>query len=197
MLNMKPKPVRRLVSTVLWQWTREPGSEHFELFRGRAGWTMHGTIIALGRKGPTIAEYTIRCDTAWRTQNANISLRDDSGVRSLRVTLDREGWFENSRHKRSLAGCTDLDLEWSPSTNTIAIRRLKLPVGVRSGPQTATWVRFPELTMEPLPQEYEHLDEDHYRYTSSGGAFVLSRKIRLAASTMRPRGRSLSARLRN
>jgi hypothetical protein len=168
---MKAKPVPRLLSSVLWQWIREPGSEHFELFRERMGWTMHGTIIALGPKGPAIAEYTIRCDSEWRIRNAHISLRDDSRVRSLRIKLDKEGWVENGRHKRSLAGCTDLDLEWSPSTNTIAIHRLKLSVGARSGPQTAAWVRFPELTMEPLPQEYERLDKDHYRYTSSGGAF--------------------------
>jgi hypothetical protein len=171
MLKMKAEPARRLVSTVLWQWMQGPSLEHFELFRVRTGWTMHGTIIALGQKGPAIAEYTIRCDNAWRTRNANISLRDDFGVRSLRVKLDRKGWFENGRHKRSLAACTDLDLGWSPSTNTIAIRRLKLSVGARSGPQTAAWVCFPELTVEPLPQEYERLDKCNYRYTSRGGAF--------------------------
>ncbi len=171
MLKMKANPVSRLVSTVLWQSMREPGLEYFELFRERMGWTMHGTIIALGQKGPAIAEYTLRCDNSWRTRNANISLRDDSGVRSLRIKLDSKGWFENGRHKRSLAVCTDLDLEWSPSTNTIAIRRLGLPLRARSGPQTAAWVRFPELTIEPLPQEYERLGKYHYRYTSHRGAF--------------------------
>lgn len=156
MLNMEAKPDRRLVSSVLWQWMREPGSEHFELFRDRTGWTMHGTIIAFGPKGPTIAEYAIHCDTAWRTRNANTSLRDDSGTRSLRIKLDKEGWVENGRRKRSLAACTDLDLEWSPSTNTISIRRLRLSVGARSGPQTAAWVRFPELTVKPLPVRLTH-----------------------------------------
>jgi len=171
MLNRNTMPARRLVSTVLWQWMREPGLEHFELFRESTGWTMHGTIIALGRRGSAIAEYTIRCDSEWRTRNASISLRDDSGERSLRIKLDKKGWVENGRRKRSLAACTDLDLGWSPSTNTISIRRLRLSIGTRSGPQSAAWVRFPELTIEPLPQEYERLAKNHYRYTSHNGAF--------------------------
>jgi hypothetical protein len=94
-----------------------------------------------------------------------------SGVRSLRVEWDKKRWFENGRHKKSLAACTDLDLGWSPSTNTIAIRRLGLPIGARSGPQTAAWVRFPELIIEALPQEYERLGKYRYRYTSRSGAF--------------------------
>jgi hypothetical protein len=33
-------------------------------------------------------------------------------------------------------------------------------------------VRFPELTLQPLPQEYIRLAERQYRYSSRGGAFV-------------------------
>ncbi len=33
------------------------------------------------------------------------------------------------------------------------------------------WVRFPELTVELLPQSYERLDERVYRYTSRDGGF--------------------------
>ena len=53
----------------------------------------------------------------------------------------------------------------------MAIRRLQLAVGERSGPLTMAWVRFPELTVEPLAQKYERLEERRYRYTSRDGAF--------------------------
>jgi hypothetical protein len=36
----------------------------------------------------------------------------------------------------------------------------------------AAWVRFPELTLQPLPQEYVRLADREYRYSSRGGAFV-------------------------
>jgi len=41
-----------------------------------------------------------------------------------------------------------------------------------SGEFIAAWVRFPELTLEPLPQEYLRLGDRKYRYSSRGGAFV-------------------------
>jgi hypothetical protein len=36
---------------------------------------------------------------------------------------------------------------------------------------TAAWVRFPDLAVEPLEQEYTRLDERRWRYQSRGGAF--------------------------
>jgi len=77
----------------------------------------------------------------------------------------------NGREEEPLRGCVDVDLAWSPSTNTLPIRRLALAVGARRE-VTAAWVRFPELTLEPLAQEYERLAERRYRYTSAGGTFT-------------------------
>ena len=37
---------------------------------------------------------------------------------------------------------------------------------------TAAWVRFPELTVEPLTQCYERTGDRLYRYSSGGGAFT-------------------------
>ena len=42
---------------------------------------------------------------------------------------------------------------------------------------TAAWVRFPELTVEPLPQEYLRLEERRYRYSSAGGRFVAELEV--------------------
>jgi len=36
----------------------------------------------------------------------------------------------------------------------------------------AAWLRFPELTLEPLDQIYERVSESQYRYESGGGSFV-------------------------
>ncbi len=72
----------------------------------------------------------------------------------------------------TLRGCLDVDLSWSPSTNTLPIRRLGLEVGQASAALTAAWVRFPDLALIPLEQEYRRLSDRRYRYTSRGGAFT-------------------------
>jgi len=64
-----------------------------------------------------------------------------------------------------------LDLNFSPATNLLPIRRLELAVG-QEGEVRAAWLRFPGLKLEPLEQRYKRIDQNTYRYESGGGEFV-------------------------
>jgi hypothetical protein len=75
-----------------------------------------------------------------------------------------------------LAEFVDVDLEISPSTNTLPIRRLNLAIG-ESRELTAAWVRFPELTVEPLAQRYTRLAERRYRYESVVSGFTAELEV--------------------
>ena len=68
--------------------------------------------------------------------------------------------------------CADIDLGWTPATNTIPIRRLKLEVGETSS-ITAVWVRFPELDVVRNEQRYTRLASDRWRYQSGDYDFEL------------------------
>ncbi|GAE04428.1 hypothetical protein JCM10914_473 [Paenibacillus sp. JCM 10914] len=87
-------------------------------------------------------------------------------------------WWEGGtdRELGALAGLTDIDLGISPSTNTLAIRRLRLQPG-DSAAITAAWVRFPSLEISPLPQRYTRTGENTYRYESNDGAFQADLEI--------------------
>ena len=67
-------------------------------------------------------------------------------------------------------GCIDVDLGFSPVTNTLPIRRLALPVGGEAAVRAA-WLRFPELEFVPLEQVYRRLAAERYLYESAGGRF--------------------------
>jgi hypothetical protein len=165
-------PVAHLIQMGLWRWIKSPGLERFELLRMPHEWLLRGTIVALAEGAPAEARYEVLCDDSWQTRRANISFRDGTDERLLQLTVEDGQWCANGRTQEAVAGCTDIDLEWSPSTNTITIRRLRLAVGERSGPVIASWVRFPSLTLQSLLQEYERTSERNYRYISDGGAFV-------------------------
>jgi len=95
----------------------------------------------------------------------------------LEMTIDSQGsWRMNGSVRPELAGCIDLDLNFSPSTNLLPIRRLNLPEG-RSVRVTSAWLRFPGFTLEPLEQTYTRLNGSTIRYESSGGAFVAELKV--------------------
>jgi uncharacterized protein len=158
--------------TGLWQRLQGTGLERFELTQAADGWVLRGTILALEKQGPAQADYEILCDAGWHTRRADVSLRDTAGGRILRLAVEDGRWYADGNEVETVRGCIDIDLGWSPSTNTLPIRRLSLGIGEKSGTITAAWVRFPELTVEPLPQEYERLAERRYRYSSRGDAFT-------------------------
>jgi uncharacterized protein len=148
------------------------GLERFELCREADGWALRGTILALEEEGSAQASYDVVCDAAWRTIRADISVRSARVSRALHLRVDEGRWFQNGTEMTAVRGCIDIDLSWTPSTNTLPIRRLNLAVGAGSGPLTAAWVRFPQLTVEPLPQEYQRIGEQRFEYSSRGGAFT-------------------------
>jgi uncharacterized protein len=155
----------------LWRWLGRDGLERFALFQDPSGWRLAGTIL-VHDGGPIEARYEVACDPQWRTREVRVQLEEAGGARSLRLTAADGRWVEDGREHESVRGCIDADLNWSPTTNTLPIRRLALAVGQSSGPVTAAWVRFPSLTPEPLVQEYTRLSERRYRYTSGEGTFT-------------------------
>jgi uncharacterized protein len=169
---MKGTSAPQLIRAGWWRWVPTAGLERFELLHSAEGWILLGAILTLASGGGAEARYEIRCDLAWNTKRAEISVRDSQGERSLRVRKENGRWYENGRPNNTLDGCDDIDLEWSPSTNTIPIRRLRPAVGETSGILTAAWIRFPSLRVEKLPQEYRRVSERQYVYTSHNGSFT-------------------------
>jgi uncharacterized protein len=76
----------------------------------------------------------------------------------------------------AVAGCLDVDLAFTPATNILPLRRLHLAVG-ESREMTAAWVRFPDLSVEPLAQRYTRLDERRVRYESRDGSFTAELEV--------------------
>jgi hypothetical protein len=161
-----------LIRTGFWKSVRGTGLERFELLQTPYEWKLKGTILEFAKHGPAEARYEVVCDAGWRTKSAEILLRDDGIENTVRIIAKDGLWYENGQPNESVAGCIDIDLGWSPSTNTLPIRRLRLDVGQSSGNITAAWVSFPDLQLRPLPQEYLRISDCRYRYSSRGGAFV-------------------------
>ncbi|WP_074954155.1 putative glycolipid-binding domain-containing protein [Myxococcus fulvus] len=171
-LDLLSKSSRRCVRA--WQWTREdePCGEYAELHELADGWALAGSVV-LSREGtPCLVEYSVESDSRWRTRQVHVALRGAGGSRTLDLRVDAGlRWWRGDEEVVQFAGCTDVDLAFSPSTNTLPIRRLSLEVGQGSD-VTAAWVRMPDLSLEKLPQRYTRLSSTRYRYESGGGRFT-------------------------
>src|SRR5919107_2712530 len=172
------------VRTLLWQRIDSPGSEWCALERDPDGWRLRGIVLAAVATVPVLVHYEVGLATDWSTRVVEIAMRSgaESEPRRLKLTVAPDQHWQIEREPvpdpampvddlAALHGLVDVDLGFSPVTNTLPIRRLDPAIG-EAVAVTAAWVRFPELTIEPLPQTYTRLAERRYRYESAGGAFI-------------------------
>ncbi len=157
---------------ILWRSLARPGHEIGRLRDPDRGHVLEGTAVFVEEGRPCRLDYSILCDDDWRTASARVAgWHGDETVR-LDVAADRDRrWLLNGAPCPDVDGCMDVDLSFSPSTNLLPIRRLRLAVGERASVRAA-WVRFPGCTVEPLEQVYERVSEFRYQYSSGGGRFV-------------------------
>jgi len=159
------------VHTVHWKRLDLPGHEICRLQALPDGWQLSGIAAFRYRQRAAKLEYAVTCDRQWQTLSATVT--GWVGDREVAVEVVREAsgrWRLGGQECSAVAGCTDVDLNFSPSTNLLPIRRLDLALG-QSAPVHAAWLRFPSFALEPLEQVYTRLDPHGYLY-ESGGHFV-------------------------
>ncbi|HSP14207.1 MAG TPA: putative glycolipid-binding domain-containing protein [Thermoanaerobaculia bacterium] len=159
-------------TSILWRRIDRPGHEYASLAGDESGWLLAGVALFEHEKVACRLDYSIGCDRSWCTTAARVS--GWVGKRNIDITIaaDRgRSWTLNGIECPEARGCLDIDLNFSPSTNLLPIRRLALAAGQRSEIRAA-WLRFPGFTLEPLDQTYTRVGERTYRYESAGGKFV-------------------------
>jgi hypothetical protein len=157
--------------TILWRRLDVPGHEVAEQRQTANGWRLSGVAVFAHEEQPCRLEYEILCDREWLTEL--VTLGGNVGDTPVAIELLRNPageWAVHGSKVWELTDCDDVDLNFSPCTNMLPIRRLGLAVGEIS-PVRAAWVRFPEFTFEVLEQVYTRTGPETYRYESANGRF--------------------------
>ena len=163
--------------TILWRGIFWPGHEHCSVYDEGTRWFVEGVAVFVNEGQRCRLEYLIECDDAWTTQSARVSgwVGQKPIDIEIKADLDRN-WLLNGVEQPAVKGCTDVDLNFSPSTNLLPIHRLTLEAGQQT-PVSAAWLRFPSFKLERLDQVYRRLDQTTYRYESNDGEFVAELKV--------------------
>lgn len=159
-------------ATVLWRRLDLPGHEVARLRSQDPGWRLAGSAVFGHDNQPCDLAYEVACDPEWRTVAATVSGWIGNKPVHLDIGVDAERrWRLNGAECPEVAGCLDIDLAFSPSTNLLPIRRLDLAIGQAAQVQAA-WLQFPGYSLESLDQVYRRVDQETYRYESAGGTFT-------------------------
>ena len=149
----------------MWRRLRGPGLERCTLRESDTGARLDGTVLTILDGRATEVRYSVRTDERWVTREVIVALDDGTERRRCDLAHDGQGGWTTGEGRpiAAVQGCLDVDLEVSPSTNTLPIRRLGGSAEVE-----AAWVRFPSLAVERLTQRYERLGDRRWRYSSDG-----------------------------
>ena len=158
--------------SILWRGIDRRGHEACRLYRSGTDWCLEGTAVFSSDDRPCRLSYLVTCDSSWTTLSGIVSGWVGNDDVNIQLTVDPlHQWQMNGVEKPDVKGCIDLDLNFSPSTNLLPIRRLNLEIGQQAEVKAA-WLRFPSFELEPFQQVYTRLNEFTYRYSSGGGTFV-------------------------
>jgi hypothetical protein len=162
---------------IVWRGIYRPGHEHARVEGSREGWSIEGVSVFVHDSRPCRLDYAIACDPGWRTQRVDVRGWIGDERIGVEILVSSDGrWQLGGAECEAVRGCVDVDLNFSPVTTLLPIRRCGPRVG-EAVDVTAAWLRFPSFALEPLEQTYTRRDERAYTYSSGGGAFTAELRV--------------------
>jgi hypothetical protein len=148
----------------------EAGLEHVDVRPADGGLDISGVVIAQDDGTQFGLSYRLKLDALWHTKE--VRLRTTSG-HELHLESDGRGhWQENGKDRPDLQGCIDVDIQATPITNTLPIRRPDLETG-ESMEIRLCYITVPDLTVFASNQRYTALEAGSlYRFESLEDGFT-------------------------
>ena len=167
---------------IRWRRLDVPGWEEAAFHAGPHGCRLVGELQLQEEDTQARLRYTVLCDAAWRTRAVRVAGQVDG--RPMRLTLRADGrgrWTQAGQLLPALDGTLDIDLAFTPATNTLPIRRLALAVG-ESAPVRTAWLRFPGLRLQVLEQTYTREADRAWRYVAQVDGAPFSARLETDAA---------------
>src|SRR5262245_54777832 len=116
--------------SVLWRRLDQPGHDSCRIESRADGWRLRGSAVLAQDGRPARLDYTVDCDAGWRTRSCRVTGWLGAETIDVELSVGADGgWTMNGVDRPEVTGCVDVDLGFSPATNTLPIRRLGLAVG--------------------------------------------------------------------
>lgn len=147
-----------------WRKVDHPGYDSCRLFKLSGGWRLSGAAVFWEAHHPCHFQYDVVADSAFRTKSAAVVGYLGKNAIDIRIRSTGAGrWRVDGVPNAAIAGCVDVDLGFTPATNLIALRRLRLRVG-QNAEAPAAYLAFPRMRFTKLPQRYERIGRTQYAY---------------------------------
>lgn len=158
------------IRSILWTRLDRAGHDACRLRRDGAGWVIDGTALSRDDAGAACLCYSVTLDADWQTRQATVTGWVGADERRCELAAEAGTWHVDGTPRPDLQGALDVDLGFTPATNTCAIRRHDLAPG-QSAASVAAWLDDASWTVRPLRQSYARRDARRYDYASPDHGF--------------------------
>lgn len=152
--------------TALWTCLDKSGHDACRISRIADGWSIEGTAVFCHQGDVASLSYCLVCDDRWCSQSALV--KGWVGGKNIEISISQEpgrGWSINGLHDEAFEGLLDIDLGFTPASNTNALRRLNLTES-QTASSIAVWLDTEDWKVKKLPQEYARTSPNAYDYSS-------------------------------
>ncbi|MCG7392193.1 putative glycolipid-binding domain-containing protein [Microvirga sp. ACRRW] len=148
----------------------EAGLEQVDIRPADGGLAISGVVIGKEEEAKFGLHYRLRVDSSWRTRS--VHLQTTAG-HVLDLESNGQGaWIENGKPRPELQGCIDVDIQATPLTNTLPIRRLEWQAG-QSTDIRLCYIAMPDLSVSARDQRYTAIEPGSlYRFESLESGFT-------------------------
>jgi hypothetical protein len=160
----------KMATDIGWTALAWPGLEHVIVSQDADGFRAQGQLV-LAEEGLCSVRYQLTCDAGWRFRHLTIGVTSANADERLSLVAGADGhWLADGQRRPDLDDCIGIDINCTPLTNTLPIRRLDWS---RSGSYDlrVAYVSVPELEVRPAWQRYTQRDnggqgQPAFRYES-------------------------------
>lgn len=162
--------------TVLWERLDAQGWEAVCLEQVAGGWEIDARYVGRHEGAAVAAAYRLILDEHWVT--VRLEAAWGLGPTRAQLTLDRIGtrWRVDGEPRADLDGCIDVDIRWTPLTNTLPIRRLALQPGEGREIEVA-WVGEGDLAVGKNAQRYTRTGDRTWRFEALKNGFTAELQV--------------------
>ena len=146
-------------------WTRldRPGRDTAVLRPQAGGWMLEGAAAFDHERGPTTVAYRMEVDDRWEATRGTVSGFVGGQAVHHEILHGDVGWRLDGVRIESLNDLVDLDYGFTPATNVLQLKRIRLSLGQKAD-VPAAWFDLDSVSLIELPQTYERRGDASYWY---------------------------------
>lgn len=134
--------------------------------------TVKGYITGEGFGKPWLVRYTLTLNPRWEAQTVFIEVMSEQNYTIELYKNDLQQWLnEKGEHLEAFDGCVDVDISFTPFTNSLPINRLQLTKGEGQN-ISVVWVDIKNGDVKRVKQRYLNKGSKIYKYENEHSGYI-------------------------